>query len=92
VEKMLRNVKVIEQTEDQDNSQVRLGSKVRIKDLEYDEDIEYAIVGSAEADPMNSRISYESPVGDAIMGKCVGDVVHVNAPAGEIRYKILEVK
>jgi transcription elongation factor GreA len=89
---MLRNVKVIEQPDDTDKSQVRLGSKVILKDMEYDDEIEYSIVGSAEADPMKNRISYESPVGEAIMGKYVGEVVDVNAPIGDLKYKIVEVK
>jgi transcription elongation factor GreA len=92
VEKMLRNVKVIEQSEDNDKSRVDLGSRVILKDMEYDDEIEYFLVGSAEADPMKNRISNESPVGAAIIGKYVGEIVQVAAPIGELNYKIIEVK
>ncbi|MDR1206126.1 MAG: transcription elongation factor GreA [Peptococcaceae bacterium] len=92
VEKMLRNVKVIEQSEDNDKSRVDLGSRVVLKDMEFDDEIEYFIVGSAEADPMKNRISNESPVGAAIIGKYVGEVVQVSAPIGDLNYKIVEVK
>ena len=92
VEKVLRNVELIEQSEDDDGSQVRLGSKVVLADLEYGDEVEYFIVGSAEADPMNNRISYESPVGEAIMGRQVGETVKVNAPIGSLKYEIVHVK
>ena len=91
LEKMLRNVKVIEDTGEGQN-QVTLGSTVVLKDLEFDETVEYAIVGAAEANPMKSRISYESPVGAAILGHTQGDVVEVHAPAGIVKYKLLEIR
>ena len=59
--------------------------------MEFDEEIEYSIVGSTEADPSNGKISDESPVGAALLGKAVGDVVDVPAPAGSIELKILEI-
>jgi transcription elongation factor GreA len=83
---------VIERLDETDKSRVQLGSKVLLKDMEYDDEFEYSIVGSAEADPTKNRISYESPVGEAIMGKSVGEVVQVNAPVGDLQYKIMEVK
>ena len=60
--------------------------------LEYDEDIEYVIVGSSEADSLNNKISNESPLGAAMLGKKVGDTVKVEAPAGVIEYKIISVQ
>lgn len=90
LEKMLRNARVIDQ-EDVETDVVTLGSKVRLKDLQYGDEFEYTLVGSAEADPASSRISNESPVGRAIMGKKAGDVVEVQAPAGTLRYEIISI-
>lgn len=90
LEKMLRNAKIIDGSDGEDGI-VGLGSKVRLKDLEFGDEFEYKVVGSAEADPMNSRISNESPVGKAIMGKGPGTVVEVRAPDGILKYEILDV-
>lgn len=90
LEKMLRNSHIIE--EGTDNHSVHLGCTVVIKDLEFDEELEYTLVGSAEADPTELKISNESPVGQAIIGQHVGDVVEVHVPAGVLKYKILEIK
>jgi len=90
LEKMLRNAKLIEHVEN-DSNEVHLGVKVSLKDLEYGDEVEYTLVGSAEADPMNNKISHESPVGKAILGKKEGEVVEVNVPAGKLKYKILAV-
>ncbi len=91
LEKMLRNVKVIEDTEE-GQTQVTLGSTVLLKDLEYNETVEYIIVGAAEANPMNNRISNESPVGAAILGHKKGDVFDVQVPAGVIKYQLEEIR
>ncbi|MDB4897298.1 MAG: greA2 [Firmicutes bacterium] len=90
LEKTLRNAVVIDEPTVR-SSEVNLGSKVVLKDLEYGDRLEYAIVGTLEADPTHARISNESPVGRAIMGQKVGTVVEVDAPDGIIRYEILEV-
>ncbi|HLS90739.1 MAG TPA: transcription elongation factor GreA [Limnochordia bacterium] len=90
LEKMLRNARVIDQDE-VDTDTVTVGSKVRLKDLESGQEYEYTLVGSAEADPAAARISNESPVGRAILGKKVGTVVEVDAPAGTLRYEILSI-
>lgn len=90
LEKMLRNARVIDQDE-VDTDTVTVGSKVRLKDLESGQEYEYTLVGSAEADPGAARISNESPVGRAILGKKVGTVVEVDAPAGTLRYEILSI-
>ncbi|BEU87473.1 transcription elongation factor GreA [Selenomonas sp. TAMA-11512] len=71
---------------------VQIGSTVVIKDLEFDETETYTIVGSTEADPTENKISNESPVGVAILGKSVGNVIEVHAPVGVIQYEIVEIK
>jgi transcription elongation factor GreA len=68
------------------------GLIVTVRDLEFKENLEYLIVGPAEADAFETKISYESPVGKALMGRTVGDIVDVAAPAGIIQYEILEIK
>lgn len=90
LEKMLRNARVIDQ-EDVDTEIVTVGSKVRLKDLERGEEYEYTLVGSAEADPASMRISNESPVGRAVIGKKVGEVVEVEVPAGTLKYEIVSI-
>ncbi|MGL5269251.1 MAG: transcription elongation factor GreA [Selenomonadaceae bacterium] len=91
LEKMLRNSDLIKD-DDKSIDEVRLGNTVVIRDLEFDEDLEYTIVGSAEADPTDMKISNESPVGEAIMGQKVGSTVEVHVPAGVLRYEIIEIK
>ena len=71
---------------------VSIGTRVRVQDLEDDSEEEYQIVGSQEIDPMNGRISDDSPFGFALKGHRVGDVVTVEAPAGELRFKILALE
>ena len=90
LEMMLRNVKVIED----DNvveGEVSIGSVVKVRDIEMDEEEEYKLVGTVEADPMNNRISNESPVGRAIIGHKVGEIVYVEVPMGIIKYEIMSV-
>ncbi|CEH27818.1 transcription elongation factor GreA [Aneurinibacillus migulanus] len=91
LEKMLRNARVIS-GEELDTGIVSIGSTVRVKDLEFNEEMEFKIVGSAESDPMQNKISNESPVGLALIGKSKGSTVDVNVPAGVVRYEILEIK
>lgn len=69
-----------------------MGSTIVLEDLEFGEKMTYAIVGSMEADPTQNKISNESPVGRAILGKAVGAVVDVQAPAGTLKYKITDIK
>lgn len=71
---------------------VQMGSKVKVKDLEFDEEETYMLVGSTEADPDEFKISNESPLGVAIFGQKVGSVVDVHAPAGIIKYEIMEIE
>lgn len=91
LENMLRNARVV-QMDDVTTDVVSIGSTVRLKDLEFDEEEEYTIVGSAGSDPDQNRISYESPVGQALLGKKIGDTIEVQVPAGVIQYKILAIK
>ncbi|MBP2655840.1 MAG: transcription elongation factor GreA [Firmicutes bacterium] len=91
LEKMLRNAKLIDEDEISADV-VSLGSTVLLKDLEFGDELEYAIVGSAEADPTEFKISNESPVGEAIMGKKVGSIVEVHVPAGTLKYEIKDIK
>ncbi|WP_019554932.1 transcription elongation factor GreA [Propionispira raffinosivorans] len=91
LEKMLRNSQIIE--DDKSNKGiVALGNTVVIKDLEFNEDQVYTIVGSAEADPKDLKISNESPVGQAIIGKKIGDTIEVHVPAGVLQYQIVEIR
>lgn len=90
LEMILRNAKIIDK-EDISTDKVGIGSKVLVKDLEYEEEMEYTIVGSAEADPYNGRISNESPVGKALLGRKSGDIVDVIVPDGIIKYEILTI-
>lgn len=91
LEKMLRTAKVIDEGEISTDV-VTLGSTVTLKDLEDSEIFEYTIVGSAEADPMEWRISNESPVGEAILGQPVGSIIEVNVPAGVLKYEVMDIK
>ncbi|MBM6895805.1 transcription elongation factor GreA [Pseudoflavonifractor capillosus] len=91
IENILANCSVIEET-DSDPDTVRLGSKITVMDTMLDEEESYQVVGSQEADPMNGRISEESPFGKALLGKRVGDTVIVDAPAGNIEYKVVSIQ
>ena len=90
LEGMLRNAKIIDEDEITTDV-VSVGSKVAVKDLEYDEEMEYVIVGSAEADPFEGKISNESPLGSSLLGRKKGDVVRVPVPDGIIEYEILDI-
>ncbi|MGI6579770.1 MAG: transcription elongation factor GreA [Saccharofermentanales bacterium] len=90
IEVILKNAKVIEDTEIS-SDQVTLGSKVKLLDVEYNEELVYTIVSSLEEDIFKNKISNESPVGNAIMGCKAGDTVRVRSLAGELEYKILEI-
>ncbi len=91
LENMLRKAVIIDESKI-DLSVVTIGSIIKLKDLEYDEEIEYAIVGSAEADPYDGKISNESPVGQALLGRSVGETVDVQVPDGVIKFEILDIK
>ncbi|HEY3363678.1 MAG TPA: transcription elongation factor GreA [Symbiobacteriaceae bacterium] len=92
LENTLRNAIVIEDPGVGVGDEVRLGSTVHLKDLEYGDLLEYTLVGSVEADPSKAKISNESPVGRAILGKKKGTIVEVEAPVGHIKYEIVDVQ
>ena len=93
LENTLRNAVIMDDAEDEaEAGKIRLGSTVVLKDLEYGDLLEYTIVGTVEADPAKNKISNESPVGKAIIGKTKGEVVVVEAPAGQIEYEIVDGK
>lgn len=91
LEKQLRNARIINEDE-VDTDVVSIGSTVTLRDVEFNEDVEYTIVGSAEANPAQNKISNESPVGRSLLGKSIGSIVEVNVPAGTIQFKILDIK
>ena len=90
LEKTLRNAKVVDDN-DHEADVVSLGRKVTLKDLETDEVFEYQLVGSVEANPAASKISNESPVGHALMGKKAGVIVDVEVIDGVLQYELLKV-
>lgn len=92
LELMIKTAVIIDTTSSGKEGIVSLGCTVVLKDLETAEEETYTVVGTTEADPFNNRISNESPVGSAILGKKVHDVVVANTPAGELSYEILKVK
>ncbi len=90
IEAMLKNIKVIEDDEIS-NDEVSIGHSIKVLDLEYDEELEFKIVGSAEANPSEGKISDESPVGAALIGSRVGDEVAAETPNGYLKFKVLEI-
>ena len=90
LEEMLKNVKVINESEIHTDS-VNVGVGVRLLDVKRNRELVYSIVGSTEADAMNGKISDRSPIGSAIIGATVGETVVANVPAGELELKILEI-
>jgi transcription elongation factor GreA len=91
LEQRLRDARVIDKSEVSSDA-VSIGSLVRLRDLEAGKTIEYSIVGSAEANPAENRLSNESPVGRSIMGRKKGETVEVAAPRGTLKFKIVEIK
>lgn len=91
LENMLKNASVVDESEIPVGT-VAVGAIVKVKDFEFDEEVEYTIVGSAEADPMNFKISNESPVGSALIGKQVGDIVEVTVPDGVNKFEVLDIR
>ncbi|MFP5522344.1 transcription elongation factor GreA [Peptococcus simiae] len=91
VESLLRNYELISKSED-DKDKISVGSKVRVEDVELEEEEEYRIVGTIEADPMQNRISNESPLGQALLGHVVGDEITVAAPVGDIIYRVISIQ
>jgi len=91
LENMLKNARILDDSEVSTDI-VSVGSIVKLKDYDFDEDVEYIIVGSAEADPINNKISNESPVGIGLVGKKIGDIIEIQIPDGISKYEILEIR
>jgi transcription elongation factor GreA len=91
IENILKTAKVIDD-EDIQTDIVSVGCRVTLRDVELGDEVEYLIGGSAEADPINLKISNESPVGKALIGKTIGDIVDIVVPDGVIKYEILNIK
>ena len=91
IEKILKNAEVVVE-EEVDLDKINIGCQVKILDMEFDEELEYKIVGSTEANSLKGKISNESPVGRALLGKKAGETVDVETQAGVIQYKILDIQ
>ena len=91
LEKLLKNAEVVVEDEI-DVDKINIGCKVKLLDVEYDEEMEFFIVGSTEANSLQNKISNESPVGRALLGKKAGETVDVETQAGVIQYKILDIQ
>ena len=91
LEKLLKNAEVVVE-EEIDLEKINIGCRVKLLDVEEDEEMEFKIVGSTEANSLQNKISNESPVGHALLGKKMGDVVEVETQAGMIQYKVLEIQ
>ena len=90
IDKILKNAEVVD--DDAESGEINVGCTVRIKDLEFDEEMEYKIVGSTEADSLQGKISNESPLGKAMIGKKRGDIIKVDFMGNEVKYQVLDVK
>ena len=91
IEKILKNEEVV-LDEEIDLNKISIGCVVRVLDIEFDEEEEYKLVGSSEASSLQNKISNESPIGRALIGAQVGDIVNVEAPAGVVQYKVLSIQ
>ena len=91
LEKLLKNAEVVVEDEI-DLEKISVGCQVKVLEIEEDEEMEFRIVGSTEANSLRNKISNESPVGHALLGKKVGDVVDVETQVGVIQYKVLEIQ
>ncbi|MCF0122395.1 MAG: transcription elongation factor GreA [Lachnospiraceae bacterium] len=91
LENILKNVEVVVEDE-ADTDKINIGCRVGVFDMEYEEEMEFFIVGSTEANSLKGKISNESPVGRALIGARVGDIVHVESPSGAMEYKILTIQ
>lgn len=91
IDKILKNAEVVIEDE-VDLNKINIGCRVKIMDLEYDDILDYKLVGSTEANSLKGKISNESPVGRALIGKQIGDTIEVETQAGTIKYKILEIQ
>ena len=91
LEKILKNAEVVVEDE-ADTDKINIGCKVGVYDMEFEEEMEFSIVGSTEANSLKGKISNESPVGRALIGARVGDIVNVESPSGVMEYKVLSIE
>ena len=91
IEKILKDAEVYLE-EDVDLGRVNIGCIVKILDMEYNDEIEYKVVGATEANSLKGKISNESPVGRALLGSSVGDVIEVETQVGMLKYKVLDIR
>lgn len=91
IEKILKNAEVVVEDE-VDLNTISVGCKVKVHDMEYNEDMEFKLVGSTEANSLQGKISNESPVGKALIGAKMGDIVDVEMPSGVMQYKVLDIQ
>ncbi len=91
ITKILKNAEIVDEDE-VDLEKINVGCKVKLYDQEFEEEVEFRLVGSTEADSLNGKISNESPLGRALIGTKIGETVEVEAPAGVMRYKVLEIQ
>lgn len=90
LEYTLKHVKIVKHNA-KNKDTIQIGSKVKLKDLEFDEELDYSIVGATEADPVAGKISNLSPLGSELLGKKKGTTINVSSPGGNVKYEILEV-
>ncbi len=91
IEKILKNVEVVDE-DDIDLEKINIGCKVHLFDVDMNEEVEYLLVGSTEADPLNGKISNESLVGRALLNRKLGETIEVETPAGVLMFRILDIK
>lgn len=91
IEKILKNAEVVDEDEI-DLERISIGCKVKVYDFEFDEELDFYLVGSTEADSLNGKISNESPLGKTMIGARIGDVIQVELPSGTAEYKILDIQ
>ena len=91
IEKILKNAEVVVEDE-VDLDKINIGCKVKAFDITFDEEVEFKIVGSTEANSLEGKVSNESPVGRALLGKSVGEIVEVETQAGVIKYEVLDIQ
>jgi transcription elongation factor GreA len=91
LERMLKTSRVVD-TDNLNSNEVSIGSVVILNDIDFKEKVEYRIVGPAEADVVENKISYESPLGKELLGKKAGAIINVSAPMGIIKYELIEIK
>ena len=91
IEQQLKNSKIIDEDKTTDTTTVKIGSTVKILDVEFDEEMQFTIVGTVESNPKKNKISNESPLGKVLVGAKEGDTLTVDSPSGSVEYKVIEI-